>query len=117
MKASEVIQRVTLFQWILTSEGSSLMPELMVRDLTFSTDYSEKTHISSSRVGKAVSGSVAEVGEDGEGELGALRFSVGVMEAAEVGGVEMAEGDGVVCSGCGFSSDGECVGCCADAGV
>ena len=93
------------------------MPELIVRDLIFSIEDSAKTCIASSKVGRAVSGSVSDAREDGEGEFGALRFSVGVMEATEVVGVEMAEGDGVVCSGCGFSSDGECVGCCADAGV
>lgn len=89
------------------------MPELMVRDLTFSTEDSIKTRIASSRVGKAVSGSMAEAREDGEGELGALRFIVEVMEAVEVIGVGMAGGDGYACSGCGFGSDGECVGCYA----
>ena len=36
---------------------------------------------------------------------------MGVMEAAEVVGVGMAEGDCVICSGFGFGSDGEWVGC------
>ena len=89
----------------------------MIRGLIFSTEDSAKTCIASSRVGKVVSGSVVKVGENGEGELGALRFSVGVMEATEFVGVGMAEGDGVVCSSCGFGSDGECVGCCAGGGV
>ena len=53
---------------------------------------------------------MVEVGEDGEGEFGALRFSVGVMEATKVVGVGMVEGDCVVCSGCGFGSDGEWFG-------
>ena len=65
-----------------------------------------------------------DAGEDGEGEFGALRFSVGVVEATKVVGVGMEKGDCVVCSGCGCGSDGgwvgcgsEWSGCCASGGV
>jgi hypothetical protein len=49
------------------SEGSSLMPELVVIDLTLSTEDSAKTVIASSRVRRVVSGS-----EAWEGEVGGL---------------------------------------------
>lgn len=63
--------------------GSSLIPELMVRDLTFSTEDSAKTLIASSRVRSVVSGSLAEVWE---GEVRILRLSVGVVGSAEMMG-------------------------------
>ena len=62
----------------------------MVRDLTFSTEDSTKTWIASSRVGRIVSGSVAEAGEGEEGEIVALRLSVGVFGSSEVMGGGMS---------------------------
>jgi hypothetical protein len=71
----------------------------MVRDLTFSTEDSAKTWVASPRVGRVVSGSVAEVGEGEEDEMGALRLSVGVVGSAEVMGGGMSEWVGS--DGCG----------------
>lgn len=65
LNASEVIHLITLFQWILTTEGSSLMPELTDRDLIFSTEDSANKVIASSNMGKEVSGSELEAGEGG----------------------------------------------------
>lgn len=78
------------------------MLELIVRDLIFSTEDSTKTFIASSRVGKAASGSEVEAGEDEEGGLVLSRFRMRVMVATHVGGVGIAEGEGVVYSSCGF---------------
>lgn len=80
----------------------------MVRDLTFLTEDSAKTWIAYSRVGRVVSSLVVEVREGGEGELGALRFSVGVARSTEVVGGGMSDGN---CEeGVGYGS--EWIGCC-----
>ena len=57
------------------------MPELMVRDLTLSTEASANIMIDSLRVGRVFSGS-----EAGGGEVGGLRLSVGVCGSADVFG-------------------------------
>ena len=64
LKASEVIHLITLFHWILTAEGSSVMPELTDKDLIFYTKDSTNKVIASSNTGKVVFGSELEDGED-----------------------------------------------------
>ena len=75
------------------------MQELIDRDLIFATDDYAKTVIASSKVGKTIYGSELEAREDGGVWLVSSRFRIGVMTVAEVCGVGILEGDGVVCSG------------------
>ena len=63
-----------------------MMPELMVRDLTLSTEASANTLIASSRVRRVVSGS-----EAWDGEVGGLKLRVGVGGSAEVVGWGVSE--------------------------
>ena len=67
------------------------MLELMVRDLTLSTEASANTIIASSRVGRVFSGSEAR-----GGEVGWLRLSVGVFGLEDVFGGGISELGGCV---------------------
>lgn len=69
------------------------MPKLIDRDLIFSIKDSTKIVIASSNMGKAVSCSELEVGEDGGVWLVSSGFRIGVMTTAEVCGGAISEGD------------------------